>query len=109
MVETDMCTLEAVMDWDLGIAESIAGIIVIGFSVDYVVHLAHMYMDGFHVGGFSDRDSRISYALEKMGGTVFAGAVTTARVWRCHVAMPIDVLHENGRVDHYDYFVFAIL
>ena len=30
---------KAVMGWDLGIAESIAGIIVIGFSVDYVVHL----------------------------------------------------------------------
>ena len=80
---------KAVMGWDLGIAESIAGIIVIGFSVDYVVHLAHMYMDGFHVGGFSDRDSRISYALEKMGGTVFAGAVTTAGsgavMWICQL------------------------
>ena len=79
----------AVMGWDLGIAESIAGIIVIGFSVDYVVHLTHMYMDGFHVGGFSDRDLRISYALEKMGGTVFAGAVTTAGsgavMWICQL------------------------
>ena len=28
---------------------------MIGFG-DYVVHLAHMYMDGFHVGGHSDRD-----------------------------------------------------
>ena len=33
-----------VMGWDLGIAESIAGIIVIGMSVDYVVHLGHMYV-----------------------------------------------------------------
>lgn len=80
---------KAVMNWDLGIAESIAGIIVIGFSVDYVVHLAHMYMDGFHVGGYSDRESRILYSLEKMGGTVFAGAVTTAGsgavMWICQL------------------------
>ena len=80
---------KSVMGWDLGIAESIAGIIVIGFSVDYVVHLAHMYMDGFHVGGHSDRDSRVHYALEKMGGTVFAGAVTTAGsgavMWICQL------------------------
>ena len=31
------------MGWGLGIAESIAAVIVIGFSVDYVVHLGHMY------------------------------------------------------------------
>merc|ERR1711871_333571 len=47
-----------VMDWDLGIAESIAGIIVIGFSVDYVVHLAHMYMDALHKGGLTGREER---------------------------------------------------
>jgi len=31
--------------WDLGVAESIAGVIVIGFSVDYTVHLGHLYKD----------------------------------------------------------------
>jgi hypothetical protein len=30
--------------WELAIAESIAGVIVIGFSVDYVVHMGHMYV-----------------------------------------------------------------
>ena len=35
---------KVIMGWDLGIAESIAGIIVIGMSVDYVVHLGHMYV-----------------------------------------------------------------
>merc|ERR1719231_1215163 len=39
---------KAYFDWNLGISESIAGIIVIGFSVDYVVHLGHMYMEGGH-------------------------------------------------------------
>ena len=27
--------------WSLGVAESIAGIIIIGFSVDYTVHIGH--------------------------------------------------------------------
>ena len=30
--------------------EAIAGVIVIGYSVDYVVHLAHMYCEGKHFG-----------------------------------------------------------
>ena len=36
-----MC--HAVFEWELGIAESIAAVIVIGFAVDFTVHLAHMY------------------------------------------------------------------
>jgi predicted RND superfamily exporter protein len=64
------------MGYDLGVAESIAGIIVIGFSVDYVVHLAHMYMEAFEKGKKS-RIERVVYACENMGGTVVAGAVTT--------------------------------
>jgi predicted RND superfamily exporter protein len=64
--------------WDLGIAESIAGIIVIGFSVDYVVHMGHMYIDAYHMEGHTSREARFNYSIRKMGGTVFAGAVTTA-------------------------------
>ena len=77
------------MNWDLGIAESIAGIIVIGFSVDYVVHLAHMFMEGRDQGGFDDRESRVRFAATKMGGTVVGGAVTTAGsgavMWFCQM------------------------
>ena len=42
-----VCCVVAVMvlqDWELGVSESIAMIIVIGFSVDYVVHLAAHYV-----------------------------------------------------------------
>ena len=62
--------------YDLGVAESIAGIIVIGFSVDYVVHMAHMYMEGGEKGALTSKDRTI-YACEHMGSTVVAGAVTT--------------------------------
>lgn len=48
-----LCVLgfcKSAMDWDLGVGEAIAGVIVIGYSVDYVVHLAHMYCEGKHFG-----------------------------------------------------------
>ena len=66
------------MGWGLGIAESIAAVIVIGFSVDYVVHLAHMYMDASHqTPPINSREGRVAYALKTMGVTVISGAVTT--------------------------------
>jgi len=65
------------MDYDLGVGEAIAGIIVIGFSVDYVVHFAHMYCEGAR-SGLQTRDERAAFTIEKMGSTVFAGAITTA-------------------------------
>merc|ERR1711871_1785958 len=65
------------MGWSLGTAESIAGIIIIGFSVDYVVHLGHMYMDA-GAEGLTTREERFRFAAEKMGGTVAGGAITTA-------------------------------
>eukprot|EP00933_Yihiella_yeosuensis_P008580 TRINITY_DN114106_c0_g1_i1.p1 TRINITY_DN114106_c0_g1~~TRINITY_DN114106_c0_g1_i1.p1 ORF type:complete len:149 (+),score=21.30 TRINITY_DN114106_c0_g1_i1:22-447(+) len=65
------------MDWDLGIGEAIAGVIVIGYSVDYVVHLAHMYCEAAHHGHVT-REERAKFAVRSMGATVFAGAITTA-------------------------------
>lgn len=64
------------LDWDLGTAEAIAGIIVIGFSVDYVIHLGHMYVVAAHQGT-RDRVGRFTFSAKKMAGTVFAGAMTT--------------------------------
>jgi predicted RND superfamily exporter protein len=65
------------MGWSLGVAESVAGIIVIGFSVDYVVHLAHMYQEGYEHGKVTSVD-RFRYSCTHMGGTIVAGAITTA-------------------------------
>jgi len=67
---------KSVMDYDLGIGEAIAGIIVIGYSVDYVLHLAHTYCQAA-VHGLKTRDERSAYTIEHMGSTVFAGALTT--------------------------------
>eukprot|EP00227_Mantoniella_beaufortii_P017292 CAMPEP_0197575398 /NCGR_PEP_ID=MMETSP1326-20131121/809_1 /TAXON_ID=1155430 /ORGANISM="Genus nov. species nov., Strain RCC2288" /LENGTH=1027 /DNA_ID=CAMNT_0043138157 /DNA_START=288 /DNA_END=3371 /DNA_ORIENTATION=+ len=62
-----------IMGWDLGITEAIATVIVIGFSVDYCVHLANAYIES----GAEDRETRTRIALTTMGISVTAGAITT--------------------------------
>merc|ERR1712066_744437 len=62
--------------WYLGVTESIAGIIVIGLAVDYVIHLGHMYLEVGHLG-YEKRTERWAMALKNMGSTILAGATTT--------------------------------
>jgi hypothetical protein len=50
IVVTVLGFCKAQMNWGLGIGESVAGIIVIGFSVDYVVHLGHMLLEADELG-----------------------------------------------------------
>ena len=61
------------MGWDLGTTEAIAAVIVIGFSVDYCVHLANAYIEN----DAKDRETRTRIALTTMGISVTAGAITT--------------------------------
>jgi len=59
--------------WEMGTIESISATILVGLSVDYVVHFANAYME-------SDTDTRyekLHDALIEMGGTVMGGAVTS--------------------------------
>ena len=58
------------MGWDLGTTEAIASVIVIGFSVDYCVHLANAY----HENDAKDREGRTRIALTTMGISVTAGS-----------------------------------
>lgn len=61
--------------WELGVAESIAVVILVGFSVDYVVHLGNSYVEaGSH---HTTRNDRMQAALREMGISVLAGGVTT--------------------------------
>ena len=75
------------MDWGLGVAESIAAVIVIGFSVDFTVHLAHMYSEAGHMEGLGTRNERMSSSARTMGVTVTMGAFTTlgsgTMLWMC--------------------------
>lgn len=60
------------LGWDLGSIESILIAIIAGFSVDYVVHLAHAY----EVAG-GDTDERVTAAFGDMGISVMNGMITS--------------------------------
>lgn len=59
--------------WELGVAESIAIVILIGMSVDYVVHLANHYVESV----YPDRYRRMKMALKDLGISIISGASTT--------------------------------
>merc|ERR1711933_694551 len=61
------------MDWKFGVSESVAIVIIIGFSIDYVVHLANAFLES----SADSREERLSFALLTMGISVVSGAFTT--------------------------------
>lgn len=62
-----------ILGWALGVIESIAIVILIGFSVDYAVHLANHYVESV----YDDRFRRMQDALGGIGISIFSGAITT--------------------------------
>ena len=60
------------LGFTLGVIESILISILAGFSVDYVIHLAHAYV---HAEG--DTDERVVTAFGDMGISVFSGMLTS--------------------------------
>ena len=50
---------------------------VIGLSVDYTIHLGHMYVHAGVEMGYDHRAERAKYSIETMMGTVLGGAITT--------------------------------
>ena len=61
------------LDWQLGSAESLSMMILTGFAVDYVVHLAHAYMESNKAAPVS----RVHDALRALGISVFWGMLTS--------------------------------
>ena len=59
--------------WQLGMAESLSMMILTGFAVDYVVHLAHAYMESRK----ASRVERVHEALAALGISVFWGMLTS--------------------------------
>eukprot|EP00635_Sarcinochrysidales_sp_CCMP3193_P013385 CAMPEP_0118918014 /NCGR_PEP_ID=MMETSP1166-20130328/17657_1 /TAXON_ID=1104430 /ORGANISM="Chrysoreinhardia sp, Strain CCMP3193" /LENGTH=1280 /DNA_ID=CAMNT_0006858253 /DNA_START=19 /DNA_END=3861 /DNA_ORIENTATION=- len=62
-----------VLGWGLGAIESILVVIVVGFSVDYTVHLADSYMASRSV----TREDKVVDALVHTGSSVLSGAIST--------------------------------
>jgi predicted RND superfamily exporter protein len=59
--------------WEIGVSESLSMVMMIGFSVDYVVHLSADYMHSAH----KSRHDRMKQSYGEMGISIFSGSVTT--------------------------------
>ena len=59
--------------WELGVAESVAVVVQIGLSVDYVVHLSTDYMHS----PLQKRSDKMKQAFQQMGISIFSGTLTT--------------------------------
>eukprot|EP01084_Bolivina_argentea_P035525 65886_1 len=66
--------LMVLQGWELGISESIAVVMIVGFSVDYVVHLGNAYIE---CEQSEKRGGRLKFSLYTMGISVVSGALTT--------------------------------
>jgi hypothetical protein len=73
-VLTSVTATLVALGWTLGFLESICFAILIGVSVDFVIHLSHAYST---IPGEADRGRRTKYALIQMGPSILATAVTT--------------------------------
>ena len=65
--------------WELGVSESVAVVIVIGLSVDYVIHLSSDYMHSSH----HSRHKKIQQAFAEMGVSIFSGSISTIGAGAC--------------------------
>lgn len=70
---TNVLALIFFYGWSLGITESIGVVISIGFSFDYVAHIANAYVES-HA---TNRTERTRDALTDLGVSVLAGAIST--------------------------------
>merc|ERR1719265_1196464 len=80
------------LGWELGTIESICLTILAGFSVDYVVHLAHAFVHA----GKKDRSDKVQTALDVIGISVFFGMFTSASAAFALMACQIQFFHKFG-------------
>lgn len=74
-VLTSVTATLVAMGWTLGFLESICFAILIGVSVDFVIHLGHAYSTAAE--GNADRGFRARHALISMGPSILATGFTT--------------------------------
>mgnify|MGYP000290954125 CR=1 FL=1 len=73
VVIVSVLAIEYALGWEIGVSESLAMVILIGFSVDYVVHLSVDYVHSRHVS----RHDKMQQAYEEMGISILSGCLTT--------------------------------
>jgi predicted RND superfamily exporter protein len=80
------------LGWELGTIESICLTILAGFSVDYVVHLAHAFVHADK----KDRADKVRTALDEIGISVLFGMLTSASAAFALMACQIQFFHKFG-------------
>merc|ERR1712193_182134 len=80
------------LGWELGTIESICLTILAGFSVDYVVHLAHAFVHAEQ----KERSDKVRSALDEIGVSVLAGMVTSASAAVALMVCQLQFFHKFG-------------
>jgi len=73
LIIVSVMTIQHWLGWEIGVGESISMVLLIGFSVDYVVHLSSDYNHSAHYS----RHEKMREAYETMGISILSGCCTT--------------------------------
>ena len=73
IVIVSVVAIMSLKGWEFGVSESISVVIIIGLSVDYVVHLAA----DFKHSAEKERGNKIRQAYMEMGISILSGTITT--------------------------------
>merc|ERR1712149_161501 len=80
------------LGWELGTIESLCLTILAGFSVDYVVHLAHAYVHAEK----KERLDKVRSALDEIGVSVLGGMLTSASAAVALMLCQLQFFHKFG-------------
>merc|ERR1711988_1448703 len=80
------------LGWELGTIESICLTILAGFSVDYVVHLAHAFVQAEK----KERLDKVRSALDEIGVSVLGGMLTSASAAGALMICQLQFFHKFG-------------
>merc|ERR1719301_130602 len=80
------------LEWELGTIESICLTILAGFSVDYVVHLAHAFVHAEK----NERSDKVQSALDEIGVSVLGGMLTSASAAAALMMCQLQFFHKFG-------------
>ena len=73
LIIVSVLSIEYALGWEIGVSESLSMVILIGFSVDYVVHLSSDYVHSAH----RSRHDKMKQSYEEMGISILSGCCTT--------------------------------
>merc|ERR1712193_108858 len=80
------------LGWELGTIESVCLTILAGFSVDYVVHLAHAFVHAEK----KERSEKVQSALDEIGVSVLGGMLTSASAAIALMMCQLQFFHKFG-------------